>query len=100
MTRWQHRAACKDEDQALFYGPGEGEPRETPQEKERRVNKAKAICRGCPVQTECLEFHLRISAPQHGVAGGLDEDERTTYRRRQQRKAARERHPRSLNVKP
>lgn len=91
MARWQDRAACKTEDPALFEGPGEGDPRETQPQKERRVNKAKAICRGCPVQTECLEFHLRMSAPQHGVAGGLDEDERTAYRRSQQRKAARER---------
>ncbi|MGI5281698.1 WhiB family transcriptional regulator [Nonomuraea polychroma] len=88
---WPDRAACKGEDPALFYGPGEGEPRETPKQKETRIQRAKQICRFCDVQTECLDFNLQVSAKQHGVAGGLDEDERTSYRRSQQRKAARER---------
>ncbi|MEU7891730.1 WhiB family transcriptional regulator [Nonomuraea sp. NPDC049152] len=83
---WTDRAACKGQDLALFYGPGDGEDRETPKEKERRVQRAKQICRFCPVQAECLEFNLQVSATQHGVAGGLDEDERTSYRRRQLRR--------------
>ncbi|MEV4472846.1 WhiB family transcriptional regulator [Nonomuraea sp. NPDC049504] len=89
--RWRDRAACKGEDLVLFYGPGEGEPRETPQEKEARVQRAKQICRSCLAQMDCLDFHLQVSAAQYGVAGGLDEDERRAYRRRMQRKTARER---------
>ncbi|WP_214317078.1 WhiB family transcriptional regulator [Nonomuraea sediminis] len=83
---WQGRAACKGKDLALFYGPGEGETRETTKQKETRVNKAKAICRQCPVTDECLQWHVQVSATQHGVSGGLDEDERTSYRRRQLRR--------------
>lgn len=88
---WQDRAACKDADAALFYGPSEDDPRETAKQKESRIERAKQICRGCPVQTPCLDFHLQASAAQYGVAGGLDEDERQSYRRRQQRETARER---------
>ncbi|MEV0379763.1 WhiB family transcriptional regulator [Nonomuraea sp. NPDC050643] len=88
---WRNRAACRGQDLVLFFGPGEGEPRETPKQKEARIERAKQICRVCPVQVECLDFHLQASAAQYGVAGGLDEDERRAYRRRLQRKAARER---------
>ncbi|MFG3438368.1 WhiB family transcriptional regulator [Nonomuraea sp. NPDC047897] len=91
MSRWQDHAACKGSDLVLFYGPGEGEPRETQMAKDRRVQHAKLICRSCPVQPECLEFHLQMGPAQYGVAGGLDEDERAAYRRRLQRKASRER---------
>ncbi|GAA5046333.1 WhiB family redox-sensing transcriptional regulator [Thermocatellispora tengchongensis] len=86
---WRRRAACRGQDLALFFGPGD--TRETAKEKQTRVERAKQVCRGCPVQSECLDFHLRVSAPQYGVAGGLDEDERAAHRRSQQRKAARER---------
>ncbi|MFB4284890.1 WhiB family transcriptional regulator [Nonomuraea sp. MTCD27] len=88
---WRNSAACRGQDLVLFFGPGEGEPRETPKQKEARTEQAKQLCRTCTVQVECLAFHLQASAAQYGVAGGLDEDERRAYRRRQQRKAARER---------
>lgn len=88
---WRARAACKGQDLVLFFGPGEGEGRETANEKERRIDQAKQFCRGCPVRAECLDYHLHVSAAQYGVAGGLDEDERRAHRRRLRRKAARER---------
>ncbi|MFD8529450.1 WhiB family transcriptional regulator [Streptosporangium canum] len=88
---WRERAACKGEDLILFFGPSEGEIRETTAQKETRTKKAKQICRGCPVAAECLAYHLRVSASQHGVAGGLDEDERRTYRRRELRRSREER---------
>ncbi|WP_433355535.1 WhiB family transcriptional regulator [Microtetraspora malaysiensis] len=88
---WADDAACKGEDLFIFFGPGEGEPRETAEQKERRVEQAKAICRQCSVMAECLEWHLEVSAPQIGVAGGLDEDERRKYRRREGRRQREER---------
>ncbi|MFI6497140.1 WhiB family transcriptional regulator [Nonomuraea typhae] len=88
---WRNRAACRGQDIVLFFGPVEGDPRETPKQKESRIERAKQFCRICPVQGECLDFHLQASAAQYGVAGGLDEDERRASRRRLQRKAVRER---------
>jgi WhiB family redox-sensing transcriptional regulator len=88
---WRKRAACRGQELVLFFGPDEGEARETTKQKEARIERAKQFCRTCPVQVECLDFHLQASAAQYGVAGGLDEDERRAYRRRLQRKSARER---------
>ena len=44
-------------------------------ERETRINNAKAVCRTCPVRTECLEHALKIPEP-YGIWGGLSEDER------------------------
>ncbi|NIR37006.1 MAG: WhiB family transcriptional regulator, partial [Actinobacteria bacterium] len=44
-------------------------------ERERRENKAKAICQVCPVQVDCLEFAMEIREP-YGIWGGLTETER------------------------
>lgn len=49
------------------------EPGESPE-------PAKAICRRCPVRTECLDQALR-NGKQHGVWGGLSENERKVLRR-------------------
>lgn len=64
---WRTRAACKNADPDLFF-PLPGREQET----ERR---AKAICAGCRVRTECLADALgnRI---EFGVWGGMTEDER------------------------
>ncbi|MFJ1601524.1 WhiB family transcriptional regulator [Streptomyces sp. NPDC088261] len=47
---------------------------------------AKNACDGCPVKVACLQGALE-RGEQHGVWGGLSEDERRTLKRR----AARER---------
>ncbi|MFI7448144.1 WhiB family transcriptional regulator [Nonomuraea sp. NPDC049714] len=77
---WQNSASCRGEDLVLFFGPdGERQP-----ERDVRERKAKAICAGCPVRSECLEFSL--SHPERaGLWGGLNEDERVSARRRRQR---------------
>ncbi|GAA4599818.1 hypothetical protein GCM10023194_80810 [Planotetraspora phitsanulokensis] len=81
---WQDEAECKGQPLYLFYGPGEGEDRETAKQKERRIQEAKSFCGSCEVRAECLEYQFRF-AGQYGVAGGLDEDERKLYRRRKLR---------------
>jgi WhiB family redox-sensing transcriptional regulator len=62
ITDWTARAACKGTD---------------PDEQ----NRAKLICRGCPVRTECLADALdnRI---EFGVWGGMTERERRALLRR------------------
>jgi WhiB family transcriptional regulator, redox-sensing transcriptional regulator len=78
---WQWRAACRGEDSALFFPPSEVEPKE---ERLARERKAKAICGGCPVRVECLEYALRIRET-HGIWGGLSEAERRVLLSRRDR---------------
>lgn len=72
---WMSHAACQAVDPELFFPIGQG-PR-TPSE----VAEARAICRRCPVRTECLRYSLR-TAQKHGIWGGTDEDERRVLRAR------------------
>jgi WhiB family redox-sensing transcriptional regulator len=39
------------------------------------VDRARAICKGCPVGTNCLEYALEERI-EHGVWGGCSERER------------------------
>ena len=75
---WQLRAACRGPESALFFPPTTPERKE---ERDLREAKAKAICRECPVQPECLDYALGIREP-HGIWGGLTEAERRPSHRR------------------
>ena len=79
---WQDAAACRGEDLLLFFGPdGERQP-----ERELRERKAKAVCLSCPVRGECLNY--AVSRPEkYGTWGGLNEEERSSERRRRMRRA-------------
>jgi WhiB family redox-sensing transcriptional regulator len=46
-----------------------------------QVENAKAICRRCDVREQCLSWALE-SGQDHGVWGGLSEDERRALKRR------------------
>ena len=65
---WRDRAACRGVDPELFF-PGEGGAGAA------AVRKSAAICAGCEVRAECLQFALS-SPEQHGTWGGLSERER------------------------
>lgn len=78
---WQWRAACRGQDTELFFPPSHLESR---QEKRARERRAKAICAICPVRLECLQYALRINE-QHGVWGGLNEQERRALLRERDR---------------
>jgi WhiB family redox-sensing transcriptional regulator len=80
---WQFKAACRGDDTALFFAPNYFERKE---QKDQREAKAKAICAGCPVRQDCLEYALRIREP-HGVWGGMNELERRTLLRERERQA-------------
>jgi WhiB family transcriptional regulator, redox-sensing transcriptional regulator len=82
---WQWRAACRGEDTGLFYPPSDTEVRDVKLTRER---KAKAICAGCPVRIECLEYAVRIREP-HGIWGGLNELERRLLIRDRERSSLR-----------
>lgn len=68
---WQLEAACRGMDASTFFHPA-GE-RAGP--RDRRIARAKAICRSCPVLAECLDQALRAREP-YGIWGGHSEQER------------------------
>lgn len=68
---WQKDAACIGMDQELFFHPWN----DTPRNRMHRERNAKAICAGCIVKTECLDWSLRVQEP-YGIWGGIGEDER------------------------
>lgn len=76
INDWQRDAACTSHDPELFFPIGHATPAQAQLERARR------ICRSCPVQTPCLEWALRVGVDD-GVWGGLDEQERRSLRRRQ-----------------
>jgi WhiB family transcriptional regulator, redox-sensing transcriptional regulator len=69
ITDWTARAACKGTNPDELFVQGAAQ------------NRAKLICRGCPVRTECLADALdnRI---EFGVWGGMTERERRALLRR------------------
>jgi WhiB family redox-sensing transcriptional regulator len=78
---WRHRAICRDEDPELFFPVGTGGP------ALRQIAEAKSVCRRCPVMGECLAWALN-SGQDHGVWGGMSEDERRALKRRHARSRA------------
>jgi WhiB family transcriptional regulator, redox-sensing transcriptional regulator len=73
---WWQRAACRDADPELFaYDPTTDPP--------ATADAAKAVCAGCPVTGDCLDFAfhtMRASQDLTGIYGGLTPDERATRR--------------------
>ena len=69
---WWRSAACREADPELFFpvaalGPAVGE-----------IARAKAVCGGCRVRRQCLQYAL-ATHQAHGVWGGLTEVERQTH---------------------
>lgn len=76
---WRSRAACLDEDPELFFPIGSTGP------AVEQTERAKSVCRGCPVAAQCLDWALATNQDA-GVWGGLGEEERRVLRRSRQRK--------------
>ena len=68
-TNWRHQAACRDADPETFFPIDETKPNGP------RVTAAKAICSGCPVRAQCLDYALG-SGQRWGIWGGLTTPER------------------------
>ena len=73
---WRRHAACLDADPELFQPAGDSGP-----VFDRQARKAKAVCAGCRVRSECLTFALELLP--HGIAGGLTASERAVLRQRE-----------------
>jgi len=81
---WRELAACREVDPELFYpvGPtGRNAPA-----LERMVQRAKAVCARCRVIEQCLRWALD-HGEEHGIWGGMTEEERRA-RNRAERRAA------------
>lgn len=63
-TAWMADGNCRNYAPAVFF-PSDGVG----------VDRARAICKGCPVTTKCLEYALE-NRIEHGVWGGCSERER------------------------
>lgn len=72
LDSWQLKASCRGPHAAIFFPPAHAERKD---EKLRREERAKAICMGCAVRGDCLDYAVRINEP-HGIWGGLNEVER------------------------
>ncbi len=62
---WSASAACRSTDAVHFFAPL-GEPRE---QRARREHAARALCRRCPVEDDCLQYALRVQEP-YGIWAG------------------------------
>lgn len=65
---WMELAECRGMDPEMFF-PGRGQD----------TSYAKAICRRCEVQAECLAYSMN-SGEHHGIWGGFSERERRRLR--------------------
>ncbi len=77
---WRHDAICRDEDPELFFPIGNTGPAIL------QIEEAKQVCRRCEVREQCLQWALE-AGQDHGVWGGLSEDERRILEEDRARKA-------------
>jgi len=76
---WHDRAACdgRDPSGTIFFP-----------ERGQSAARAKAICAGCPVVGECLEWALQNHREaEFGILGGMGERERRAERKRRREAA-------------
>ena len=75
---WRAKAACRDKDPELFFPVGNTGP------ALQQIEEAKAVCRTCEVEDECLKTALDTNQ-DYGVWGGYSEDERRALKRKYMR---------------
>ena len=71
---WRGEALCRDTDPELFFPIG------TTGAALVQIEQARAVCRQCPVQADCLDFALTTNQDS-GIWGGTSEEERRVLRR-------------------
>ena len=63
---WMESAVCRQTDLELWFPD-----RENPAGLIRTINRARNICRSCPVQIECLDYAL-ANNEKAGIFGGIN----------------------------
>ena len=71
---WRSLASCRDTDPDLFFPVGTTGP------AIEQIENAKAVCRQCDAQSDCLEFALATNQDS-GIWGGTSEEERRKLRK-------------------
>lgn len=76
-SEWRDAAACREMDPSIFYPVpiGNYSARVIARRREDPYAAARAVCRTCPVEDDCLNFALAIH-DREGVYGGTDPEER------------------------
>lgn len=69
-THWRDFARCQESDPDLFF-PEIGD----------KAREAVAICAGCPVRNQCLNYAITHNE-RFGIWGGLSRHERQRWKRR------------------
>ena len=72
---WRRTAACRDTDPDLFFPVGTTGP------AIEQTENAKAVCRQCDAQSDCLDFALATNQDS-GIWGGTSEEERRQLRKK------------------
>lgn len=67
---WRKHALCRGLDNNIFFP-----------ERGHSMLRAYAVCRGCPVRYECLEWAIE-TGDKWGIRGGFTPEERTKIRKR------------------
>jgi WhiB family redox-sensing transcriptional regulator len=75
---WRDEAACLKQDPELFFPIGMSVT------ASKQVEAAKRLCGRCGVRDACLEWAVTTGI-EHGVWGGLSEEERRSRKRRSSR---------------
>ncbi len=70
LNSWKRNGACIGVDQDIFFP-----------ERGASTRLAKAVCRSCEVQEECLEYAVN-NGEKFGIWGGLSERERRAIRKK------------------
>ncbi|OON82539.1 WhiB family transcriptional regulator [Streptomyces tsukubensis] len=75
---WIRHAACVGVDPELFF------PISAEDAGDDQRARARRVCEGCPVRSQCLAWALE-TGQRSGVWGGMDEHERAALSRRRNR---------------
>jgi len=74
VADWRAHAACAGYPNTLFFPSVDATD-------ESSIERAKAVCRVCPVIDACLEYALETNQ-RSGIWGGTSEKERKSLRRK------------------
>src|SRR3954463_5511380 len=83
-STWRSSAQCRGENAVYFFAPSHFERKP---EKDLREGMARALCRRCKGQQQCLDYSIQIEEG-HGIWGGLNELERKRLLRRRRAESA------------